>query len=116
MNYQLKKATLVKCADKKATVILVIQGKSKKNITRIVEVEKIKGDSAINFLHDYWNSIVIGKTLLDVNLWHEDKGLFKATLYPTKQNGEFVETITNVFSGCKLKTLPLSEYKLINKN
>jgi hypothetical protein len=112
LELKLKQATLVDCDDKTMTVILMIQRKDKS----IVEVELVadgrKKEPVTDFFNDYWNSIEVDGVLYDVNFWHEDKGLIRATLYPLRKNGEFYETITDKFSGCKMKFIPRSEYDI----
>lgn len=112
MKLKLKQATLVKVTGRKATVILTVQKRNKTAQEITVVADKKKNESIVEFFNDYWNSIEVDGVLYDVNFWHEEKGLIRATVYPTRKNGEFIETVTNDFSGCKMKFTPLSEYKL----
>jgi hypothetical protein len=96
------------------TVILVLQEKGKKEISRTIKVKTKKKETITDLFEDFWHSVWIGKTCYDINLWHEDRGLLKATLYKTNkvEGSKCLETDTSSYSSCRLRCIPWNEYKV----
>jgi len=108
MDLKLKNATIVNADTNTLTVILSIE--KIKTIERVISVDKSEKE-------DFWTSISVGGKVFDVNFWLDDlKNVYMATLYATKNNGKFLETVTNYYySSCFVKAIPLNEYRLMNK-
>jgi hypothetical protein len=106
---KLKQATLVTYDPTEAVVMLLIQKKDKTIEEYKLVVEKKPKVVVDELFDDYWNSVEVDGKVFDINLWHKEKGELRATIYPTKQNGEHTETVTDKFNGCRLRSIPLSE-------
>lgn len=114
---KLKLATIVNCTKTLVTIFFVLETKDKKEIKRTLKVPKKAKEPIDELFDDFWHSIWVGKTCYDVNLWHEDRGRLKASLYKTNkvEGSEFLETDTSSFTSCVLKSIPLEEYKIDRK-
>lgn len=107
MKTELKSATLVLATKKSATIILSVLNEKK-----VLSERRVKWDKS----SDFWTSIKIGKTVLDVNVYEpESDGQIKCAIYPTRQAGEFLETDTSVWSSQVVKTIPFAEYEAMKK-
>jgi len=114
MAHKLKLATIVDCTKTLVTIIFVLQEKGKKEVSRTIKVPKKEKEGITDLFEDFWHSVWVGKTCYDINLWHEDRGRLKASLYKTyKVEGqETLSTETSSWSSCVLKSIPWEEYKI----
>ena len=94
MKQKIKSALIVKITKKSSTIALSI-----KNENKVLETHKVKWDKS----DDFWDSTVVDGQLFDINIWRNDlTGVLKATLYPTRESGHVIETVTSVFSSKKV--------------